>query len=92
MSTDLITELADQVEDLIGTGNMFSLRIDPGEPADTRALIIDTHGAVLDELRRRGREDVHGTIEHIRDGETGPDGMPLLPGEYLVIGVPPETD
>jgi hypothetical protein len=89
-SRDLIDEMADQVEAQIGTHEVWALRIDPGEPLDKRALMIDTHHYVLDELRRRGYHDIRGTVQTIGEGETTPDGEPILPGEYLVVGFAPE--
>lgn len=86
-SAALIEELADTVEALIDSGRAFSLRLEPGDSPEQRAGLIDAYGAVLKELRRRGYDNVRGTVEHIRAGEVDPDGMPLVPGEYLVIGL-----
>ena len=36
MTTDLIDELADQVETLIDSGEIFSLRIEPGDTPEHR--------------------------------------------------------
>ncbi len=91
-TTDLIDELADQVEALMDSGRVFSLRIDPGEAPDKRTLLIDTHAEVLNELKRRGYHDVRATVTRIGEGEVDPDGMPLLPGEYLAIGFATEDD
>jgi hypothetical protein len=86
MSASLVVELADQVEELTGSGRVWTLRIEEGETPEHRALLIDTHGKVLDELRRRGHDDIRGTVTRIREGEADPDGLPLAPGEYLAIG------
>jgi hypothetical protein len=84
--TGLIDELADQVEALIDTGRVFSLRIELDEPPDQRRLVIDIHAEVLTELKRRGYCDARATVTRIEEGEMDPDGLPLRPGEYLVIG------
>ena len=89
-TTDLIDELADQVEHLIGSGRVLTLRIEPGDTFEQRQAVIDAHGEVLDELRRRGYYDVRATITRIGEGELDPDGMPLTAGEHLAIGFAPE--
>jgi hypothetical protein len=88
MAGALIDQLADQAEGLIGTGRVFSIRLEPGDTAKQRAGVIDAYGEVIQELRRRGHDGIRGTIEHIREGELDPDGMPLVAGEHLVIGQP----
>jgi hypothetical protein len=89
-SPTLIDELADHVEALIDSGGVFNLRLEPGEAPDKRALIIDIHAEVLKELRRRGYHDIRATVTRIKEGEEDPDGVLLVPGDYLAIGFAPE--
>jgi hypothetical protein len=84
-SAALVTELADQVEDLMGSGGVFSIRMSEGDTGEQRARLIDTYGEVLDELRERGHHDVRGTITRIGTDEVDQDGLPIEQGEYLVI-------
>ena len=81
MSAELITELADVAEALIEEGRIWSLRVDPTEPA----LFAEVHAGVRDELRDRGHS-VRTSIEIIEAGQVDNDGMPYVPGEYLSIG------
>ena len=89
---DLITEMADYIESLNGSGRVFTLRIAPGDSPSQRMLLIDRHAAVLGELRRRGHDDVRATVTRISEGELDPDGMPLPAGEHLAIGFAPDDD
>ena len=71
---------------------MFSLRIEPGESPEQRALLIDTHGEVLKELKRRGRYDIRATVTSIEEGE--PDGRTAShfpPGSTSQSGSPPTS-
>lgn len=54
MSAELVREHADLVEQLDGTGNVFSLTWHAGDKPEHRAWLIDHHAAVQTELRRRG--------------------------------------
>ncbi len=90
--TDIITQLADMVEDQFDTNHVFALRLDTCTPAQ-RALLITRHGQTLEELRRRGHHGIGGGVVHVRhdDEHAFDDGAQA--GEYLVIGYPPdETD
>jgi hypothetical protein len=59
-----VTEHADLVEQLHGTGEVFSLTWRVGDTAEQRTWLIDHHAAVQAELRRRGH-DVQATV--VRD-------------------------
>ncbi len=67
MSHALVIEHADYVETLVGSGQIFAIRLDDCS-ANDRADLIDHHTAVMAELRRRGhnvragivRDPVHG--------------------------------
>jgi hypothetical protein len=87
-SAALIAEMADTVENLVGTGGVFSIRMSEGDTGEQRARLIDTYSSVLDELRERGHHDVRGTICRVSGDEVDQDGTPLQEGEYLVIVQP----
>jgi hypothetical protein len=87
-STALIAEMADTVEELTGSGGVFSIRMSEGDSGEQRARLIDTYSAVLAELRQRGHDDVRGTITRIGTDEVDQDGLPIEQGEYLVIVQP----
>jgi hypothetical protein len=59
-----VAEHADLVEQLDGTGQVFALTWHAGHTADQRAWLIDHHGAIIEELRRRG-DKPQGTV--VRD-------------------------
>ena len=61
MSADLVREHADLVEQLNGTGRVYSVTWRAGDTPERRAWLIDHHAAVIEELRRRGR-DPRGTV------------------------------
>ena len=64
-----IIELADTVEAHYGTGAIFALRLDDCS-LEERQLIIDSHGAVMRELRARGHRVRAGIVHDELDGET----------------------
>jgi len=80
-------EIADYVESMAGSGRTVSLRID-GCDAEQRVWVLDAHAEALIELRRRGHE-VHSSVVRIGEDETDPDGMPVVPGEYMAIAIGP---
>lgn len=54
MSTEqLVIQHADQVEAMAGTGAIFALRLEACEP-EQRIWLLEHHGRVIRELRRRG--------------------------------------
>jgi hypothetical protein len=61
-----VAEHADLVEQLDGTGQVFSLTWHAGDTPEQRVWLIDHHAAVQAELRRRGHE-VQATV--VRDEE-----------------------
>lgn len=64
MSANVINQHADQVEELHGTGQIYSLTWHAGDTPQQRAWLINHHGAVQTELRRRGHI-VHAKV--VRD-------------------------
>jgi hypothetical protein len=80
VSASLVAEMADQVEELIGSGRVWTLRVEDGHTPEQRALLIDTHGKVLDELRRRGHHDIRGTVTRIREVRRTRTGCRSRPG------------
>ena len=59
-----VAEHADLVEELHGTGEVFALTWHAGDAPKQRAWLLDHHGAIVNELRRRGRIP-HATV--VRD-------------------------
>ena len=62
--TNLVTENADLVEQLRGTGKLWSVTWHAGDAPQERIALLDHHGAVLNELRRRGH---HARATVVRD-------------------------
>jgi hypothetical protein len=87
-SAALIAEMADTVEELTGSGGVFSIRMQEGDTGEQRARLIDTYSEVLAELRQRGHDNVRGTICRVSGDEVDQDGHPIEQGEYLVIVQP----
>ncbi|MBV8735356.1 MAG: hypothetical protein JO120_11280, partial [Solirubrobacterales bacterium] len=52
---ETVVEHAHLVEQLAGTGQVFSLTWHAGDTAEERAWLIDHHAAIIAELQRRGR-------------------------------------
>ncbi len=75
-----VNEHADFVEQLDGTGQVFSLTWHAGDSGEQRAWLIDHHGAVQAELNRRGH-DVQATV--VRDE---------LDTEHYAIRIAPTDD
>lgn len=65
--SDLVNDLADQVVELRDSGQVFSLTVEDGDTPERRQAVIDCHGAVLDELRRRGYQ-VRATVTRDEPG------------------------
>jgi hypothetical protein len=65
-SPNTVAEHADLVEQLHGTGQVFALTWHAGFTAEQRTWLIDHHGAIIEELRRRGHSP-RGTV--VRDEE-----------------------
>jgi hypothetical protein len=51
---ETVAEHADLVEQLNGTGQVYSVTWHAGDTAEQRAWLIDHHAAVQAELKRRG--------------------------------------
>jgi hypothetical protein len=85
-SSRCITALADQIEQMHDTGCVWSLRLDGCRLDGERQLVLDTHGKVMAELRRRGHRVRAGMVMDEIDGEcvtlrivTGSDWQVLEP-------------
>jgi hypothetical protein len=68
-SAQLISEHADMVERLDGSGQGFSLTWHAGDTREQRTGLIDYHGAVIEELRRRGRTAQGAVVRDEEDTE-----------------------
>jgi hypothetical protein len=64
MSAELVSEHADLVERLRGSGQVYSISWHAGDTPEQRTQLIGHHGKVLEELRLRGRHP-QGTV--VRD-------------------------
>ena len=64
MDPTTVAQLADRVQQLDGTGEVLSLSWHAGDMPEERIWLLDLHGAVIAELRRRG-VNPQGTV--VRD-------------------------